>query len=178
MVMTSEIELLSLNVFFFVSREGEEGEWSEKPITTSDNQTSFVISDLQPFTAYSFRLTAVNGIGSSEDGIASYPIITLREGERVPTPTPSSHWEKVREYWLLPHHHTERRWVNTDSYPIITLREGESTDSYPIITLRGGERVLTPPHHHTERTCDLFIPRSEDKRQHNTTLWQFEDRIH
>ncbi|XP_043212409.1 tyrosine-protein phosphatase 99A-like isoform X1 [Amphibalanus amphitrite] len=60
-------------------KEGEEGDWSEEPIITPDNMTSFVISDLQPYTAYSFRLEAVNGIGSSESGIASFPIITLRE---------------------------------------------------------------------------------------------------
>ncbi|XP_037087916.1 tyrosine-protein phosphatase 99A-like [Pollicipes pollicipes] len=60
-------------------KTGEHGEWSQQPISTPDNQTSFVVADLQPFTAYSFRVTAVNGIGASPDGIASYPIITLRE---------------------------------------------------------------------------------------------------
>ena len=67
-----------------VFSKGEGGHWDDQPILTADNQTTFAVHSLLPFTAYSFRVTAVNGVGASPPGEASYHIITLREGELSP----------------------------------------------------------------------------------------------
>ena len=64
-----------------VGSKGEGGLWSDRPILTVDNQTVFAVHDLHPYTAYSFRVTAVNGMGASPPGEPSYHIVTLREGE-------------------------------------------------------------------------------------------------
>lgn len=46
---------------------------------TRDNSTQFTVTKLHPFTVYSFRLTAVNAIGSSAPSKESYQMVTLRE---------------------------------------------------------------------------------------------------
>jgi len=63
-------------------REGEEGDWSEEDalVETPDNATVFKVDGLQPFTTYSFRVTAVNAMGMSSPSKESYYMLTLREG--------------------------------------------------------------------------------------------------
>lgn len=50
-------------------------------IMTPDNKTSYHVIGLQPYTVYSFRVVAVNGIGASEPSKESYFMVTLREGK-------------------------------------------------------------------------------------------------
>lgn len=68
-------------------RVGEDGDWavhgvdgSLGTIETPDNSTVFQVSDLQPFTTYSFKVTAVNSMGKSKHSKESYYMLTLREG--------------------------------------------------------------------------------------------------
>ena len=64
-------------------RVGEDGIWEERHgsvIETPDNATVFQVGDLQPFTTYSFRVTAVNAMGNSQYSKESYYMLTLREG--------------------------------------------------------------------------------------------------
>ncbi len=67
-------------------RVGEDGEWDHgvgrSVVETPDNATVFRVLDLQPFTTYSFRVTAVNAMGDSEPSKESYYMLTLREGKR------------------------------------------------------------------------------------------------
>merc|ERR1719232_845756 len=61
-------------------REGEETDWSHhQVVTTSSAETSYNVTDLAPFTVYSFKVTAVNSIGASNESLASYHMMTLRE---------------------------------------------------------------------------------------------------
>ena len=62
-------------------RVGENGIWDETVLETDDNSTVFQVNDLQPFTTYSFRVTAVNAMGRSHHSKESYYMLTLREGE-------------------------------------------------------------------------------------------------
>lgn len=48
-------------------------------LVTQDNRTSFHITNLQPFTIYSFRVIAKNAIGLSHPSDPSFNMITLRE---------------------------------------------------------------------------------------------------
>ena len=84
-------------------REGEETDWSHhQVVTTSSAETSYNVTDLAPFTVYSFKVsgvrtwreldrepvqvTAVNSIGASNESLASYHMMTLRE---VPSGKPT-----------------------------------------------------------------------------------------
>ena len=63
--------------------EGEDSSWSDdhhRVIKTNSSDTSFAVSQLNPFTVYSFRVTAVNGVGNSGQSSPSYRMVTLREG--------------------------------------------------------------------------------------------------
>ena len=55
-------------------------------VTTDTAETSFNVTELQPFTVYSFKVTAVNKIGASNESTASYHMMTLRE---VPSGKPT-----------------------------------------------------------------------------------------
>ncbi|KAK2726948.1 hypothetical protein QYM36_007700, partial [Artemia franciscana] len=59
--------------------EGEDGEWSEKVLTTDNNGTSYQVSGLLPYTVYSFHVVGVNSRGPSLPSLASYYMVTLRE---------------------------------------------------------------------------------------------------
>ena len=63
-------------------REGEDGTWDADSsiLETGNNATVYRVTDLQPFTTYSFRVTAVNGMGRSSHSKESYYMLTLREG--------------------------------------------------------------------------------------------------
>ena len=60
--------------------EGEETNWSKhEVIQTKSDKTSFNVTNLQAFTVYSFKVTAVNKIGLSNQSLPSYHMMTLRE---------------------------------------------------------------------------------------------------
>lgn len=63
-------------------RVGEDGPWGDAILQTPTNATVFRVDDLQPFTTYSFRVTAVNAMGRSEHSKESYYMLTLREGTK------------------------------------------------------------------------------------------------
>ena len=65
-------------------RVGENGGWENDDILeTPTNSTVFQVNELQPFTTYSFRVTAVNAMGRSHHSKESYYMLTLREGKSV-----------------------------------------------------------------------------------------------
>jgi hypothetical protein len=67
---------------FSSNRVGETGGWDELPeIHTNRSVPSYVVSNLWPFTVYSFRILAVNQLGISSPSKESYYICTLREGK-------------------------------------------------------------------------------------------------
>lgn len=49
-------------------------------IATRGNSTFFEVSDLKPFTTYSFSVVAVNAMGRSDASEESYRTVTLRTG--------------------------------------------------------------------------------------------------
>ena len=65
-------------------RAGEETSWEEDSYTveTPDNVTLFQVTGLNPFTTYSFRVTAVTASGRtmSKPSESSFYMFTLREG--------------------------------------------------------------------------------------------------
>ena len=62
-------------------RENSEAEAEE--MDTGLNETRFLVTGLQPFTTYSFRVAAQNQIGSSEPSKESFHTQTHRERESV-----------------------------------------------------------------------------------------------
>nr|XP_040579012.1 tyrosine-protein phosphatase 99A-like [Lepeophtheirus salmonis] len=60
-------------------RVGEHGSWNANSVLTTDtNATVFQVKHLSPFTTYSFKVSAVNDIGISEESKESYYTMTLR----------------------------------------------------------------------------------------------------
>ena len=49
--------------------------------TNSSVVTRHTVVQLQPYTVYSFTVSAINHVGRSEPSKASYPAITLRESK-------------------------------------------------------------------------------------------------
>lgn len=67
-----------------IGRVGENGPWDQVPqINTKSNITSYQVTNLIPFTVYSFRLRAVNKLGISPPSKESYYIVSLREGKKT-----------------------------------------------------------------------------------------------
>ena len=65
-------------------RAGEETNWADDSysVETPDNVTLFQISSLNPFTTYSFRVTALTRRGvKSKPSPSSFYMFTLREGK-------------------------------------------------------------------------------------------------
>ena len=55
----------------------------EQEIHTNSSTTSYTIEHLQPYTVYSFQVSAVNHVGRSRTSKNSYPSITLRESTYI-----------------------------------------------------------------------------------------------
>ncbi|XP_078047953.1 putative receptor-type tyrosine-protein phosphatase mosPTP-1 isoform X2 [Augochlora pura] len=69
-----------IKYYVIETRIDEHGFWNTtKEIETPDNNTTYIIKNLLPYTTYSFRVSAVNTIGRSRPSAASYYIRTLRE---------------------------------------------------------------------------------------------------
>jgi hypothetical protein len=65
--------------FVYVCRVGENGDWdATKGINTPNNYTLYQVTELRPFTVYSFRVVAVNAMGRSRSSKESYYMVTLR----------------------------------------------------------------------------------------------------
>lgn len=80
-----------------IFRVGEDGEWNAvEAILTPTNKTTFQIVDLYPYTVYSFRVVAVNAMGSSLPSRESYYMVTLREGKLYNTRCLTSFSEKFQ----------------------------------------------------------------------------------
>lgn len=63
-----------------VSRTGVGGAWNAtEEIVTPNNDTTYNIENLQPFTVYSFRVSAVNAMGRSKPSEETFHSVTLRE---------------------------------------------------------------------------------------------------
>ena len=68
-------------------RKGEETDWSDaSTVATGHNSTVYSVMGLHPFSVYSFKVVAVNGVGLSKESEQSYYMITLRE---VPSGKPT-----------------------------------------------------------------------------------------
>ena len=52
---------------------------SEPPVNTNSSNTSYTLTNLLPYTVYSFQVQAVNSVGKSMPSKDTYPTITLRE---------------------------------------------------------------------------------------------------
>ena len=60
-------------------RIGEDTDWAEaEEVRTGNNSTVFTVTDLEPFSVYSFKVHAINKVGPSPESEESYYIITLR----------------------------------------------------------------------------------------------------
>ena len=59
----------------------ENSEMEAEEIETGLNETKFLVTGLQPFTTYSFRVAARNNIGCSEPSKESFQTQTHRERE-------------------------------------------------------------------------------------------------
>jgi receptor-type tyrosine-protein phosphatase gamma len=50
-------------------------------VFTNSSTTTHEVALLQPYTVYSFKISAVNSVGRSKPSRNSYPAITLRESK-------------------------------------------------------------------------------------------------
>lgn len=77
------IHRIRLNCATLCFRVGEDGKWNDiDGISTPNNESSYQVSGLKPYTVYSFRVLAVNAMGTSKPSKGSYFMITLREGKQ------------------------------------------------------------------------------------------------
>ena len=61
--------------------DGTEFQWLEQETVTNSSGTRHTIDNLQPYTVYTFSVTAVNTVGRSAASKQSYPAVTLMESE-------------------------------------------------------------------------------------------------
>ncbi|CAH1153715.1 unnamed protein product [Phaedon cochleariae] len=86
-------------------RVGEDGEWDETDIRTPNNETTYQVGALQPYTVYSFRVMAMNAMGLSQPSKPSYYMVTLREvpaGHVTITNAKNESASSVYFSWLAP----------------------------------------------------------------------------
>ena len=61
--------------------DGTEFQWLEQETVTNSSGTRHTIDNLQPYTVYTFSVTAINTVGRSVASKQSYPAVTLMESE-------------------------------------------------------------------------------------------------
>ena len=89
-------------------RVGEDGPWvsdGKNILETSSNSTVFQVDKLEPFTTYSFRVSAVNAMGRSTYSKESYYMLTLREvpsGKPTITAAHNTSSTSIRLSWRSP----------------------------------------------------------------------------
>ena len=84
MSLTVETKINSVDVgrYVVLVRRGENTSWSDAvEVVTGSRETGARVASLHPFTVYSFKIIAVNGMGRSLESKESYYMITLREGD-------------------------------------------------------------------------------------------------
>ncbi|KAK8381218.1 hypothetical protein O3P69_008230 [Scylla paramamosain] len=90
--------------------KGEDGLWDvDNGQATETNATQFTVTNLQPFTVYSFRVVAVNALGMSQPSIKSYYMITLRElpeGKPIFTAAHNASSTSLELHWKAPNYST------------------------------------------------------------------------
>ena len=80
MFYSSTGNIIHLKIFSYQVRKGEETDWSDaSTVATGQNSTVYSVQGLHPFSVYSFKVAAVNGVGLSRESDQSYYMITLRE---------------------------------------------------------------------------------------------------
>ncbi|KYB29708.1 Down syndrome cell adhesion molecule-like protein Dscam2 [Tribolium castaneum] len=92
------------------TRVGENGEWNViDEILTPNNESSYQVTSLHPYTVYSFRVVAVNAMGASQPSKESYYMVTLREapaGKPTITTAHNTSSTALHISWRPPHHET------------------------------------------------------------------------
>jgi hypothetical protein len=53
----------------------------EQETVTNSSRTLYTIDNLQPYTVYTFSVTAINTVGRSAQGKQSYPAVTHMESK-------------------------------------------------------------------------------------------------
>ena len=61
--------------------DGTEFQWLEQETVTNSSGTRHTIDNLQPYTVYTFSVTAINTVGRSVASKQSYPAVTLMESK-------------------------------------------------------------------------------------------------
>ena len=61
--------------------DGTAFQWLEQETVTNSSGTRHTVDNLQPYTVYTFAVTAVNTVGRSAPSKQSYPAVTLMESE-------------------------------------------------------------------------------------------------
>ena len=88
-------------------RKGEETDWSDSStVATGHNSTVYSVMGLHPFSVYSFKVVAVNGVGLSQESEQSYYMITLREvpsGKPTITSAHNTSSDSIFLAWEPPH---------------------------------------------------------------------------
>ena len=91
--MTVGSEQCQCRVFFIVRsplsfrwrpvgvEDGTAFQWLEQETGTNSSGTRHTVDNLQPYTVYTFAVTAVNTVGRSAPSKQSYPAVTLMESE-------------------------------------------------------------------------------------------------
>ena len=88
-------------------RNGEDTDWTDsETVPTDNNSTVYSVIGLKPFNVYSFRVSAVNGVGQSPESEESYYMITLREvpsGKPTITSAHNTSSDSIYLAWEPPH---------------------------------------------------------------------------
>ena len=136
--------------FLFKVRKGEQTEWSDaSSVATGHNSTVYSVTGLHPFSVYSFKVVAVNGVGRSQESEQSYYMITLREapsGKPTITSAHNTSSHSIYLAWEPPHPSTlhgefigyrltyRERDANKSSASLVNIK-GPNTTQYTIKNL-------------------------------------------
>lgn len=129
-------------------RVGENGDWdSANSVMTTDNRTHYQVLGLQPYTVYSFRVLAVNTVGTSFPSKESYYMLTLREipdGKADITKSGNASSTSVTIHWNAP----ERERMNGEflGYRIKYWPRDDAEDVGEVSLRDADLRVSSPLH--------------------------------